>query len=566
MRLPTPVSNGAAPDSRIWYRLTFDLPSLPTGTWAICVRRAEDNVAFFVDREPIATSSRAASQEASWNYPQYFELPAERLHVGRNIIYARVYPSSVGEHQLSAVNIGPDSELVPMFRNRIVVQVIGPLAVSAVTGVMGVFMLALWIRWPEDTAFGWLSLACAFMILHFARFFVPDFPVSTYLRAVGDGSFGWMVLALLLFVFRMVGRRHRSVEMLVAGYALAGTILLFATVDRAVFVAIRDGYTVGLFPVEIGVLIYQCMVAWRTRAPMMIALALAATATVGLGVHDLYVRNIASLPDASAYLMPYCPLPLSLAAGGAVIERMVKSHRALEVLNIELESRVTAREAELARTYARAAELEKRAAIAEERRRIMRDMHDGIGTQLISSISLAERGALPPREVADILRKCVDELRLAIDSLKPLGADLNAVLANFRYRFEPRLASAGPKLEWAVDELPCDSRLTPEAILQVMRILQEALANVIKHAGARQVSIVARYDAGADEIRLQISDDGRGFDHLLPHRGEGLASMAARAERLGARLDIVSDSQAGTEIRLRLPLHRDQSSLSTAPA
>jgi signal transduction histidine kinase len=551
------VWSGAEPSASVWYRLTFDLPNAPTGTWAIFVRRAEEHIAFYSEGKATAVAGDATLSPASgWNYPRYFEVASESLHAGRNVLYARVRPSSIGEHQLSVVMLGPASELFGLFRDQLVLQVIGPAMASAVAAVVGLFMLALWLQRRTDTAFGWLGLACAFMIVQFARFFLPEPLAPTYFRAIGDSSFGWMVLALVLFVFRMTKQRQRRFEALIALYALVGTALLCVTADPPAYVWIRDGYTVGLFPVEVGVLAYQSMIAWRTRTPMMIVLALAATATVALGVHDLYVRNLASLPDTAVYLMPYCPLLLSLGAGGAIIERMVKSYHALDRLNVELEARVAAREAELARSYARTGELEKRAAIAGERRRIMRDMHDGLGSQLISSISLAERGALPAREFAELLRRCIDELRLAIDSLKPLADDLNVVLANFRYRFEGRLAAAGLSLEWAVSDLPQHPTLTPDVILQVMRIVQEAFSNVIKHAQARRVCVTAHYDDVAEVIQLCIADDGRGFDGGSQHVGEGLPNMKARAARLRAQLDVVSAAGKGTEIRLALPLNR----------
>jgi signal transduction histidine kinase len=565
VRLPTPVSKEDGPNAPIWYRLTFDLPLAPEGTWAIFIRRAEEHVVLFNESAAVPVAGHATASPASgWNYPRYFEVAGERLHAGHHVLYARVYPSSVGEHQLSVVMLGPASELLNLFRDQLVLQVIGPSMAGAVSAVVGLFMLALWLHRRSDTAFGWLGFACAFMILHFARFFVPGSLAPAWLRPVGDGAFGWMVLGLMLFVFRVAGRRYARAERFVAVYALAGTMLLFVAADRPAYVLIRDCYTVGLFPVDAGVLACQSILAWRTRAPMMIALALAAIATVGLGIHDLYVRNFALLDDTTFYLMPYCPLLLSLAAGGAVIERMVRSYRALDRLNVELEARVAAREAELARSYARAAELEKRAAIAGERRRIMRDMHDGLGNQLISSISLAESGALPSHEFAELLRRCIDELRLVIDSLKPLSDDLNAVLANFRYRFENRLAAAGLTLEWDVGDVPRHPSLTPDVILQIIRIVQEAFSNVIKHAGARRVSVTAHYDNATEVVGLRIADDGAGFDGGSLRPGDGFPSMKARAACLQAQLDIISGPGQGTDIRLALPLNRPRPSSDPA--
>ena len=160
---------------------------------------------------------------------------------------------------------------------------------------------------------------------------------------------------------------------------------------------------------------------------------------------------------------------------------------------------------------------------------------------------------------------CVDELRLTIDSLKPLADDLNVVLANFRYRFEGRLAAAGLSLEWVVSDLPQHPSLTPDVILQVMRIVQEAFSNVIKHAQARRVCVTAHYEDVAEVIQLRIADDGRGFDDGSQHVGEGLPNMKARAARLRAQLDVVSAAGRGTEIRLTLPLHHSpQLRVSTA--
>ncbi len=73
--------------------------------------------------------------------------------------------------------------------------------------------------------------------------------------------------------------------------------------------------------------------------------------------------------------------------------------------------------------------MERQQTIAEERQRIMSDMHDGIGGQLISTLSLVEKGSLSSAEVAAVLRECLEDLRLTIDSLEPTDNDLLTVLA-----------------------------------------------------------------------------------------------------------------------------------------
>ena len=90
----------------------------------------------------------------------------------------------------------------------------------------------------------------------------------------------------------------------------------------------------------------------------------------------------------------------------------------------------------------------------------------------------------------------------------------------------------------------------PQA-LEVLRLLQEALANIIKHAGARSIAISAQ---GAEAgVLVQVVDDGVGFDTAQPDAGRGLPNMRERARLLGGRLTIESSRGGGTAVRLWLP-------------
>ena len=104
-------------------------------------------------------------------------------------------------------------------------------------------------------------------------------------------------------------------------------------------------------------------------------------------------------------------------------------------------------------------------ASAQERQRIMQDMHDGLGSQLLSSLMLVERGAMSNEQVAQILRESIDDMRLAIDALAAEDSDLLAALGNMRFRMEPRLKGAGMDLQWDV-AISARSRLDPKAVLR----------------------------------------------------------------------------------------------------
>lgn len=221
-------------------------------------------------------------------------------------------------------------------------------------------------------------------------------------------------------------------------------------------------------------------------------------------------------------------------------------------INAELEERVQQKQRQLERNFEKLQRLSREAAVAEERQRIMRDMHDGIGAQLISALSLAESDDATPRDVAALLRECIDDLRLTIDSLESTDNELLPALGNFRYRIERRLQAMGIELQWRVSDLPALSYLSPRNLLHVLRILQEAFANVLKHAQASQVCLEAGLVPDRRRVFIRVSDNGKGF--ATPQAsGRGLGNMARRAASIDGEFS-VSSSGKGTTLELLLPI------------
>jgi signal transduction histidine kinase len=221
-------------------------------------------------------------------------------------------------------------------------------------------------------------------------------------------------------------------------------------------------------------------------------------------------------------------------------------------INAELEERVQQKQRELERNFEALQRLSRDAAVAEERQRIMSDMHDGIGAQLILALSLAEREDASTRDVVAVLRECIDDLRLTIDSFEASDNELLPALGNFRHRIERRLRPVGIELEWRVSDLPALPYLSPGNLLHILRILQEAFANVLKHAEASRIRLEADLLPERRRVRLRVSDNGRGF--IVPaHNGRGMGNMARRAASIHADLS-VSSSATGTIVELLLPL------------
>ncbi|MGR8930972.1 MAG: sensor histidine kinase [Gammaproteobacteria bacterium] len=204
--------------------------------------------------------------------------------------------------------------------------------------------------------------------------------------------------------------------------------------------------------------------------------------------------------------------------------------------------------------------IERENAMLQERQRLMQDMHDGLGSALLSTLYAIEHNQMSQESVIEALRACVDDLRMVIDSLEPMEHDLVILLATIRYRFGERLAAAGLNLEWNIHDLPELPWLEPPDVLNVLRLVQEALVNTLKHSSADRVRVSTL--AFDNLVEIKIEDNGHGFDTNTVRMGRGLRSQASRAERLGGNLRIESVPGKGTLLSLLLPVEREKPSTS----
>ena len=191
------------------------------------------------------------------------------------------------------------------------------------------------------------------------------------------------------------------------------------------------------------------------------------------------------------------------------------------------------------------------AASLEERRRLARDVHDGLA-QEISFIArnvrlLSERGA-DPQLVERILRGVA---RAQEESRRVVGALAARPDESLDQALAQAVQEAAQRYGASIDmELASGIALSPREKEAVIRIASEAVANAAQHSGAEVLRIyLERADAG---VRVGIEDDGSGFDEEQPRSGFGLVTMKDRAEALGGKLRVDSRRGVGTKVELEL--------------
>lgn len=218
----------------------------------------------------------------------------------------------------------------------------------------------------------------------------------------------------------------------------------------------------------------------------------------------------------------------------------------------------------LAIQNARLSERVQALAVVEERERIGRDLHDGIIGRIyavaLSLDDIPEMMASSPEAAAsrvdhaiDALNATIGEIRNFIFGLRPGSQDAGGLTAALETLADEIRMTAPVDVVVQAEDLPVVSDEVAEELLKVAR---EALSNAARHAGANRVSV--RLSAADGQLRLEISDDGRGFDPSAPVSAEhhGLANMRRRAEQLHGRLEVGSGTGHGTRIILLLSLAR----------
>jgi len=207
----------------------------------------------------------------------------------------------------------------------------------------------------------------------------------------------------------------------------------------------------------------------------------------------------------------------------------------------------------------RLADAQVAAVALEERARLAREIHDGLAQDLwyakLKQARLAQVAHLEGEpqqlsdEVADALDSALAEARHAVAAMRgtskegPLLDLLGGLVEDFADRFALRA-------ELTTDGSPAEIGARAQA--EVIRIVQEALTNVRKHADATVVRVGVMTDDGV--LRITINDNGRGFHPEAAQGGFGLDSMRERAALIGATLTISSQPQDGSRVELRVPM------------
>jgi len=559
-----------------WYFLTLTQEQFDSDLISLWVPRLAMNAAVYLNGIKLAEQGNMHEPvDRHWNRPLLAQIPASRLLPTDNLLAIRVVAERGGQGLLREVYVGPDSVLrayheASRFFSETLLQLIIMLML-----VTSSFMALLWWWGRRDPVYGWYALMMSAWAIH------DLYPVITTNRFspllldwFWHVSLVWFVYSVCVFVFRYLHLEERALERRFFYWTLSSTVGLsvLALVSPAIFyrwgVSVSDTVTLVVSSYPLLCVSLQLM---RRLSVDMAMLVFAGAFALLFGIHDWLMMN-AVWDRTSNYLMPYGSPAIMIVFGVLLTRRFGVALNSIENLNKSLEAKVQERELQINRAHERLLKLQTERAITDERERLVRDMHDGVGGTLVSTLAMVKSGHVSADSLQDALQGAIEDLRLMIDSLDPVDGDLVSVLANLRSRLTPRLNAAGLQVIWGVSDLPSLAWLGPQGVLSVMRILQEGINNVLKHAHATAVEVSCGIDEADDTIWIKLVDNGVGLNgkdlkgKCSPRDGlsqclvsaisggRGLTNMKSRALSIGAELEVKPNATQGTTVLLRLPI------------
>jgi signal transduction histidine kinase len=230
--------------------------------------------------------------------------------------------------------------------------------------------------------------------------------------------------------------------------------------------------------------------------------------------------------------------------------------------------KILAAHAAIALTHARLYERERELAITTERARLARELHDAVA-QKIFALRLTAQAASnliesdPERareqlaQVGALATEAAAELSTAVGELRTPDLEGDGLAEALRKQVavidRAHGSHGGPRVHFECGPSPA---LPPTHDQVVLRVMQEALHNALRHAGASRIDVslrLATSDWAGGGVRLVVKDDGKGFDPEAAGRGLGLVSMRERADSVGGRLTVSTHVGRGTVIELEVP-------------
>ena len=452
---------------------------------------------------------------------------------------------------LSPLYLGNEIEINALYRNRLFVENDLKSALSGMQLFLAFSSLILAYLRRTETVFLWLGLAMStssiLSIGNIAQTF-PQFemlaPWFYFISVSAALSFVGFILSL--------SKLHPPVHLLWAVFLIPiiSLTLIMTDISSPIVVMRYLILPVVFLSLLIG-FIFMGRLLWWNSTPHIAFIASGMALMLAMAVNNLFFR-LGFIDIGYLSAQPARALALT---GIAVfmMTRIVETANGLDQAAEVLADRLRQREEELSVLYEHDRLLVENAASLNERNRLTAELHDGVAGYLSTIVALSDSPEPDSHNIQSVARDALAELRLVINTMAFPDNTLRMELASLYDRSVAPLTHLGIQFDWSMVKLPDVNWLSAEEKMSIIRILQEAISNALRHGKPRQLLISGDSAlVGLIVIRV-INTGGNALGQYNEENGLGLQNMQRRAQALGGSISLQKLSD-GAEFALILPI------------
>jgi signal transduction histidine kinase len=475
-----PHTSGRRDILSVWYRVRLNQPVSAEEAYLYIPRwEAIGKIAIYADGR-LVYAPRSSPIWNGFNVPIWTPLARPGEPTPRDILI-HIDQVAAGGSALSSLWVGDQQALAPRLALRRAVQIDAPKFASEVLMVTGAIAIIIWFRRRREPVYFFIFVLGVLIYIHDIEYSVglTPLPISDgWLQWLESNSEVWWITVTFFLTVQLGGGGFLRSRLVIGGFtALFTLVTLLSRADIGALKAALPLMWGGVLLTAVATIVISWLSYVRAPSREGLLFSVFASLILPFGLHDIAMSRLIIGPEGMFWI-PWLSVLQTILVLYVILYRYLRALELAQRSETDLALRLATREAELSDTYQKLNESRQRETLIAERQRLMRDMHDGVGSMLIGALSAVESGRASAPDTAQILRECIDDLKLTIDSLEPVENDLVLLLATVRYRLQPRFEKAGLTLDWRLDELPPLPTLQPDQALHILRIVQEIFTNV----------------------------------------------------------------------------------------
>lgn len=376
-----------------WYLLHARLDKVPDTLWGIYLPRLSMNAEVYVNGALTGGGSMREPVSRHWNLPLYFQIAPRLLKAGDNDIRIRLRGFANGRTGISPIFLGPDSVLFPVYRTRFLHSHELSVGAFAVNMALGLILLVWW-RASKDAAFLWFAAGSLLSCVYILDSFWINVPLFRFdWRWMTHVAVAWSMCFYYLFMLRMLEYRAGWPERMLIVYVAIGALLLWFA-DNAHQLPFALLLHLGSLTMMLHLIWLSCAGWLRHGSRLHLWLGVCMTVVAAFGFAD-WIPVAFHVEKDTPYVYYLGPVAFSFAVSLVLLTRFLNSLAAERDFARNMRVSLEKQEAQLQAQHRRIASLEREQAVADERGRIVRELHDGLGSHLMSALSLSEQQENP---------------------------------------------------------------------------------------------------------------------------------------------------------------------------